>query len=153
MGPVFSNVPPVSASNQLMTPVPVAARFTVPPGAQTESSVTEVMDGWFAMVIVKVIGVPTQVPTVGVTVIVPDMGPAVAFVAVKDGISPVPLAARPMDGLEFVQLKVAPGVELVNVIGVVAELAQKYWLATASAVGVGFTTMVSFKVAEQPKFP
>ena len=59
-------------------------------------------------VMVKVIGVPLQVtpPLVkaGVTVMVAVTGAVVALVAVKLAILPVPLAARPMDGVLLVQL-------------------------------------------------
>ena len=59
-------------------------------------------------VIVKVIGVPTQLTAplvyVGVTVIVATTGALVTFTAVKLAISPVPLAARPIDGALLVQL-------------------------------------------------
>jgi len=57
---------------------------------------------------------------------VPDIGAPVALVAVKDGISPVPLAASPIAVLEFVQLKVVPGTEPVNAIGPAVDPAQKY---------------------------
>lgn len=40
----------------------------------------------------------------GVTVIVATMGEAVVLVAWKDAMSPVPVAARPIVGSEFVQL-------------------------------------------------
>ena len=53
-------------------------------------------------------GVPTQVPMVGVTVMVPVMGDPVAFVAVNPGTCPVPPAASPIAGFELVQVKVAP---------------------------------------------
>ncbi len=59
-------------------------------------------------VIVNVFGVPEQVISgvvfIGVTVIVAVIGLVVEFVAVKE-ILPVPLAARPIDVLLFVQLK------------------------------------------------
>jgi hypothetical protein len=51
------------------------------------------------IVIVNVIGVPVHEPMTGVTVIV-----AVPVDGVKEGTGPVPLAARPIAGLEFVQL-------------------------------------------------
>ena len=41
-------------------------------------------------------------------VIVPVIGLAVAFVAVKVGVFPFPDAARPIAVLEFIQVKVAP---------------------------------------------
>ena len=40
----------------------------------------------------------------GVTVMVAVTGAVPAFVAVNEGILPVPLAARPMEGVLFVQL-------------------------------------------------
>ena len=55
-------------------------------------------------VMVKVDGTPGQPVEVGVTVIVPLIGAVVAFVAVNEAISPVPLAANPIAVLSFVQL-------------------------------------------------
>ena len=55
-------------------------------------------------VMVKVDGTPGQPVDVGVTVIVPVIGAFVALVAVNEAISPVPLAAKPMAVLVFVQL-------------------------------------------------
>ena len=59
-------------------------------------------------VIVKVLGVPVQVPPPlvndGVTVMVATTGAAVALVAVKLAILPEPLAANPIDVVLFVQL-------------------------------------------------
>ena len=45
---------------------------------------------------------------VGVTVIVEEIGELVALVAVNEGIFPVPLAARPIAVLLFVQVNVVP---------------------------------------------
>jgi hypothetical protein len=62
-------------------------------------------------VMVKVCGVPEQVgekPSVGVTVIVAVIGVVPLLVALKVAILPVPLAAKPIAVLLFVQLKVAP---------------------------------------------
>ena len=124
--PVFTTIPPVKASHQLMVPLPAAARFTTPPGSQISSWVTLVIDGVDATVIVKVIGVPVQEPFTGVTVIVPDIGAAVALVARKEGISPEPLAPKPIAVFVFVQLKVVPGTEPVKLITGVDVPAQKY---------------------------
>ena len=55
-------------------------------------------------VMVKETGVPGQPFAVGVTSIVPVIGVFVAFVAVNEAISPVPLAPNPMAVLSFVQL-------------------------------------------------
>ena len=59
-------------------------------------------------VMVKVRGVPGQLveplTKLGVTVMVATMGAAVVLVAWKVAMSPVPVAARPIVGSEFVQL-------------------------------------------------
>lgn len=62
-------------------------------------------------VIANVCGVPLHVgelPDVGVTVMVAVIAEAVALVAVKEAMSLVPLAAKPILGVLFVQLNVAP---------------------------------------------
>jgi hypothetical protein len=72
------------------------------------------------------------------------------LVAVKDAILPVPLAARPMDGVLLVQLYtiVPPVVGLLNVTAAVAAPLHTVWFATAVTVAVGFTVIV--KVIEGP---
>jgi len=57
-------------------------------------------------VIVKVIAAPLQAAPalVGVTVTVAITGLAPLFIAINAGISPVPLAARPIPGVSFTQL-------------------------------------------------
>jgi len=55
-------------------------------------------------VIVKLCAVPGQLFAKGVMVIVAVTGALVTLIAVKDGISPVPLAAKPIEALSFVQL-------------------------------------------------
>jgi len=59
---------------------------------------------------------------VGVTVIVAVKGDVPAFVAIKDGISPVPLAANPIDVLLFAQLNTVPAIVPEKAIAVVEEL-------------------------------
>jgi hypothetical protein len=59
-------------------------------------------------VIVKVKGTPGHAFAEGVTVIVATSGVVPALVAVKDGISPVPLAASPIKGVLFIHVKVVP---------------------------------------------
>lgn len=49
-------------------------------------------------------GVPAHPFAVGVIVMVEIIGDVVELVAVKDGISPVPFAARPIEVLLLVQL-------------------------------------------------
>ena len=65
---------------------------------------TAVTEGVGFTVMVKLCGVPPQLLAVGVTVTVAISAAAVLLIAVKDDISPVPLVARPIDELEFVQL-------------------------------------------------
>ena len=81
----------------------------------------------------------------GVTVIVAVTGAVPLFVALNDAILPLPLAARPMEGVLFVQLYtiVPPVVGLLNVTAVVGELLHTTWLATAVTVAVGLTVIVN----------
>ena len=57
---------------------------------------------------VKLVGLPVQVTPelvkAGVMVIVPVIGAFVRLVAVKEAMSPVPMAASPMAGFELTQL-------------------------------------------------
>ena len=55
----------------------------------------------------------------GVTVTVATTGAVPVLMAVKLAILPLPLAARPMDGVLFVQLNVVPATEPVKVTGAV----------------------------------
>jgi hypothetical protein len=75
-------------------------------------------------VIVKVCGVPVHGPKTGVTVIVDVIGSAVALVAVKDAMFPLPDAASPIAVFELVQLNVDPAVP-VKFTAVVAVPAHK----------------------------
>jgi hypothetical protein len=59
-------------------------------------------------VMVNVFGMPLQPFAAGVTVIVALIGAVPLFTAVNAGISPVPDAARPMEGVLFVQLNWVP---------------------------------------------
>jgi len=93
-------------------------------------------------VIVNVTGVPAQPAATGVAVIVATIGAVVALVAVKLAISPVPLAARPIAGLELVQLITVPGADPVNVIGTVAAPLQYALLLIVVKIGVGLTVIV-----------
>ena len=92
--------------------------------------------------IVKLIDEPGQPAPVGVTVIVPEIGPVVALVAVKAAILPVPLAARPIAVLEFVQLYTVPATEPVKVTAVVVAPVHTVWSATALTFAPGLTVIV-----------
>lgn len=118
--------------------------------APPSQSVTD--DGWPVItvvgftVMVKVTGVPVQVvpPLVklGVTVIVAVTGAVPVLVAVNEAILPVPLAARPIEVVLFVQLYTVPGTKPVKLTAVVAAPLHTTWLATALTVGDGLTVMV-----------
>ena len=59
-------------------------------------------------VIAKLLVVPAQPLADGVTTILDTVGALVPFSAVKDGMLPRPVPARPVAVLSFVQLKVEP---------------------------------------------
>lgn len=103
-------------------------------------------------VIVNVIAVPTQLTPalvyVGVTVMVATTGAVPALVTTKDPILPEPLAANPIEGVLFTQLKTTllpplPLLGLTKVIAVVEDPLHNTWLATAFTVAVGFTVMLN----------
>ncbi len=79
---------------------------------------------------------------VGVTVIVEVTGSAVLFVPENEGILPVPLAASPIDGSEFIQSNVAPGVVLVKFEAAIVAALQTVMSAGTVTTGVGLTVMV-----------
>jgi hypothetical protein len=87
-------------------------------------------------------GVPGHPVSVGVTVIVEVIGAAVAFVAVKAGVLPVPEAARPIAVLEFVQANVAPAGVLTNELIGTAAPAQNAKSGSGVMTGAGLTVMV-----------
>ena len=103
-------------------------------------------DGVGFTVIVKVIGVPVQVTPpfvkLAVTVMVAVTGALVTLVAIKLAILPVPLAARPMDVVLFVQLNTVPLTGLVKFTAAVALPLHLTWLTTGFTVGIGFTITV-----------
>ena len=57
---------------------------------------------------VKVCAVPVQPLATGVTVMVATTGVVPEFTALKASILPVPLAAKPMEGVSLVQLYTVP---------------------------------------------
>ena len=135
-------VPALVAVNNGIFPVPLAARPTVGllfvqtkvvPATGLPIVTTEVVaplqnaifpigftTGVGYNVIVNVDGVPMQPFADGVMVIVAITVEKPGFVAVKEGMDPVPLAARPMDGVLFVQVKDVPATGLVILIAAVA---------------------------------
>ncbi len=85
---------------------------------------------------------PVQLFAEGVTDIVAICGTMPVLIDVNEGGLPVPLAARPIVGFEFVQAKVLPGVGLENVSPGTTMAGQTVISAGTSTVGVGFTVIV-----------
>lgn len=129
---IIGEVPVFSAVNEGILPVPEAAKpietlllvqayVFVPPEfvdpkviaaivlpLQTSMLVGFVTFAFGLTVIVKVLGEPAQLEpplvNVGVTVIVATTGEFPLLIAAKEVISPLPEAAKPMEGVLFVQL-------------------------------------------------
>jgi hypothetical protein len=76
-------------------------------------------------------------------VIVAVIGLALVFVAVNDGMEPVPFAAKPIAGLLLTQEYTVPGTLPVKFTAVVLLPEQRVWSATAFTVGIGFTLIVN----------
>jgi hypothetical protein len=89
-----------------------------------------------------VFGVPGQPATVGVTVIVVVIAAAVALVAVKEGVFPVPEAAKPMAAFELVQANVPPAGVLTKADAGTLLPLQTVMFAGTVTVGVGLTVML-----------
>ena len=79
------------------------------------------------------------------------IGEVVVLVAVKLEILPIPFAAIPIAVFVFIQLKVAPGVELVKLAaGTVPPLHTTIFAGTVT-VGVGLTVTVTVEAPVQPE--
>jgi hypothetical protein len=93
-----------------------------------------------------VLGVPTHVPNVGVTVITEVIEAAVLLVAVNDGIVPTPVAGIPIPGCVLVHPKTAfAGAPVIVCVGIVAPAQTLYvppGLTTAEGVGLTSTVTV-----------
>lgn len=92
---------------------------------------------------VKSIGVPGHPFAFGVTVIVAVIGVNPVFVVVKLLIGPFPVAAKPIEGLSFVQSKVVPVTFPENEIGPLTTPLHLTRLAIGLIVGFGLTVMVN----------
>ena len=92
---------------------------------------------------VKVMGVPMQPFAFGVTVILAIKGDKPLFVVVKEAMFPLPVAAKPIDVLSFVQSKVVPPTLPVNGIVPLKAPLHLTRLVIGLTVGVGFTVMVN----------
>ena len=93
-------------------------------------------------IILKVTGTPEQPLAIGVTVMRAVSGATPVFTAVKEVMSPVPLAARPIEGSELVHWKVLPATGPVKVTVLVEELVHTVCDGTVSATGKGYTLIV-----------
>ena len=129
-------------SNVVPGVVLVKAEAAIVSPSQTIISTGTATTGVGFTVIVYETGTPEQPLAVGVTVIVDVTGSAVLFVPANDGVLPVPLAARPIEGSVFVQLKVAPGVVLVKFEAAIVTALQTVMSAGTATTGVGFTVIV-----------
>lgn len=80
-----------------------------------------------------------------ITVIVATTGAFVALVALKDKISPVPAAGKPIDGVLLVQLytMIPPPDGDVKLILAVGLLLHTTWSGTGLMIGGGFTVIVN----------
>lgn len=87
-------------------------------------------------------GMPVQLFTIGVTVIVAVAGDDPLFVAVKAGTFPEPRAGRPMDVFVFVQVNVPPGGLFAKLVIATPPLLQMVIFAGTVTVGEGLTVMV-----------
>jgi hypothetical protein len=95
----------------------------------------------------KDVGAPEQPVADGVTVIFAVAIDAPELPAVNDAILPIPLDARPIDVLSFVQLYVAPLIAPLKLIAAVDAPLHNTCPETSSTVGVGLTLIVN-EVAE-----
>jgi hypothetical protein len=100
---------------------------------------------------VKLCAVPGHPLAEGVTVIVAVTGALVVLIAVNDGIFPLPLAAKPIAVLLFIQIKAVPLTAPVKLMALVAVALQTAWLAGSATLGVGLTVMV--KLCTAPGHP
>ena len=92
---------------------------------------------------VKVVGVPKQPFAFGVTVIVAITGVNPEFIVVKLAILPLPEAARPIDGVSFVQSKVVPFTVPVKRIVPLAIPLHFTRLVIEVTFGCGFTVILN----------
>ena len=94
-------------------------------------------------VIVKDRAVPGQPAAEGFTVMVAATAIVPKFVAVKDEISPLPVAPKPMLVLLFVQLYIVPATAPAKLTTAVVVPLHKTWLAGCTTLGAGLTVIVN----------
>ena len=99
---VIGFVPSVYVMFQGEVPVNAILKFLLRP-AQLVLEPDRLAVGLGLTVMVKVLALPAHALAVGVTLMVATIGALVLLVAVKEGILPVPAAAKPMAVLLLVQ--------------------------------------------------
>src|SRR5512135_2280869 len=180
---VTGDVPGLSAVNAGMSPVPVAASpidgvslvqvyVALPPVVavvKLTACVSSLLHTvWFAGWLTSAVGLTVMVKLFcgpshvfppfskcGVTVIVAVTGDVPGLSAVNAGMSPVPVAASPIDGVSLVQVYVAlpPVVAVVKVTACVSSLLHTVWSAGWLTSAVGLTVMVKLFCGPSHVFP
>lgn len=133
-------------------PLKVLVKFTalvVAPLHKTWLAGFTIGEGFTVMV--KLCAWPAQLFANGVIVIVAVTAALVVLIAVNDGISPTPLAGKPIEALSLFHVKLLPLIVPVKAITLVAEPLHKVWSAGIITSGVGFTLIV--KVIDGPGQP
>ena len=101
---VINKVPETWASYQAYVPPGAVAVSVAEEPGQILALAADGAKGNGLTVIEKLIGLPTQPPADGVTVIAPEIAVVPEFAAIKEGALPVPEADKPIVGFEFDQL-------------------------------------------------
>ncbi len=127
------NVPPAGVDVKL-----VAETISL---LQTDKFAGTVTVGVGLTVMVYVEGTPGHPLMVAVTEMVAMIGAFPVLVALKDGISPVPLSVSPIAVFEFIQLKVPPAGVLAKVVPVTVSPLQTEIFAGTVTVAVGITVI------------
>ena len=166
-------IPGLFVTNARISPVPLAAKpiagllfvqlnavpFTVPTKlisvveepSHSIWSLTGPTVGVGFTIILKVSAIPVHPFAEGVTVMVAVTVVSLVFVTVKIAMSPFPAAAKPIEGVSFVQEKEVPPTVSTKLITAVEAPLHNVWGFTGSTVGVGFTVMVN--VSSVPVHP
>jgi hypothetical protein len=131
------NIVPGTFPDELIVTIVASEQLVCSGGEATASGIG-------LTVIVNAFDTPLQVAPLlvtGVTVIVAVWAVVPLLMAVNEAMSPVPLAARPIEVLSLVQVYDVPVPE--KFIAVVGELLQMVWLLIEFTVGVGLTVIVN----------
>ena len=136
-------VVPLTPPLKLNAPVPA-------PLHNTKSAGTITSGVGFTLIVNTLVG-PVQPSATGITLMVAVSRETPVLITVKPAISPLPLAARFMDVLSFVQLKVVPVTLLLKLSAPVPAPLHNTRSAGTTTSGVGFTLIVNSLVGpEQP---